>query len=122
MQVLIGADVIAANAVFDQRAGTEHEDRHLIAALPQRFAHGITAHARQHQVQDHQIERGQLTEMGKRSGAVAGDFDIVSLGFEVVLDADRQVVFVLDKQNALHGGVANRFAAASSVRNSGQSS
>ena len=104
MQVEIGAHVEAADAVFDQRAGTEHQDRHGVAFAADRLADGVAAHAGQHQVENDEVDRrGVLLKQCERRRPVADRGHQIALGLKIVLDADGQVLFVFDDQDMVHG-------------------
>ena len=69
------------------------------------LADGVAAHARQHQVQHHQVDlaRRFLQQLHRR-WAVAHGGDAVSFRHQVVLDAGGQMLFVLDDQYVFVGG------------------
>ena len=55
-EILVGAHVEAAGAVFGQRAGGEDQHGRVHVEGPQGLADRVAAHARQHQVENHQVD------------------------------------------------------------------
>ena len=96
-QVVVGADVEAADAVADLAARGEHEDRRPAVALAQRAADLEAVAAREHHVEDDGVvlpHRG----LHERGVAVAGHVDRVALVAQPALDGPRQLRVVLDEQ------------------------
>lgn len=105
MEIDIRAGIEATDPILDERPGGEHDHRDVIPLPAHRLADGIAAHSGEHDVEDNQIKR-RRSGGERRQGrlAVGGGLDPKALGFEVELDADGEVVFVLDDENAAWGG------------------
>ena len=105
--VVVRAEPEAAHLVRLLAPRREDQHRHrqpVVAQLPQ---HAVAVHARQHQVEDDEIgTRG--ARAGEAGRAVGGHVHVVALDLQVVAQTERQVVVVLDDEDAGHatrGGV-----------------
>jgi hypothetical protein len=96
-QVVVGADVEAADAVVQLSARGEHEDRRPAVALAQHAADLEAVAVGQHHVQDDAVvvPHGCLRQ---RAVAVADHVDGVALVAQPTADGPRQLRVVLDEQ------------------------
>ena len=79
--------------------GVKFEASRMLAATPKPSMPG------QHHVEDHEVElarRPGVGEAGEGLGAVARHLDLVAFQLEVELDAEGEVLFVLDDEDARH--------------------
>lgn len=106
MQIDIGASIEAADPVLHQRAGGQHDDWHQAAARAERLADRVATHAGQHQVENDQINLWTvLIEYRQSLTSVGNGRDSEAFGGQVVLDADGEMVLVLDEEDVWHDGV-----------------
>ena len=104
LEIDVRAGIEAADPVLDKRPGGKHDDRDFVSLPADRLADGVAAHAGEHDVEDQQVERRRFGgQCGQRRLAIGGGLDLEALGLEVELDADGEVVFVFDDENARHG-------------------
>ena len=96
-QVVVGADVEAADAVADLSARGEHEDRRPALALAQRAADLEAVAAGEHHVEDDGVVVPHR-RLHQRGVAVADDVDGVALVAQPAPDGTRQLRVVLDEQ------------------------
>jgi hypothetical protein len=94
-QIVVGAGIQAAHAIFDCVSGRQHQD----GCLESAHTHGRqdlqAASARKHHVQDHQVELLRLSQVesflaGMRQG------NLVLFGLQALLQCLTQLRFVLD--------------------------
>ena len=103
MQVDISARIEASNPVFHKRASRQHHNGHITSLRSNRFADGITAHAREHQIQYDQIDgRISLSEMIERGLPIGHRCHLKILGLKIKLDAKRQMFFIINDENSWH--------------------
>ena len=97
-QVVVGADLEAQHPIGFRVAGAHHQDRGLVAVLPQLTANIQTTQAREHQIEHHQGKplplRRPLQQLQGITTVAAG-LHRKPLQFEGIADrfADRFVVF-----------------------------
>ena len=105
LEIHVGAGVEAADPILDERPGGEHHHRHVVAGGTDGLADGVAAHAREHDVEHDEIEprSGRFQPLEGRL-AVTGHADGMPLRLEVELDAEGEVLFVLDDEDLGHGG------------------
>ncbi len=101
--VVIGAQFEAAHAIGLFAARRQHHDRR--AGCPRFLAHGLAheqaVHARQHQIEQHEI--GGRFDQSRHHGRAGGDdFGRVTGVLQVVADQFRDVRMILDDQDAGH--------------------
>ena len=100
-EVIVGAAFEAEHLVALFATRRQHQDRHILvrALAPHRAADRNAIDARQHQVENDQIE-GLGTGADERLLAVGHRLDLEALEAEVELDQLANVRFVFDDQNA----------------------
>ena len=101
--VVVRADLQAHDLVDFAVAGGDHDDRH-IRAQPDVLAHLGAAHARQHQVQQDDVDVIGL-ELRQRGRAVARDADLEPLLLQQERQGFGQGRFVFDDENGGHGWI-----------------
>jgi len=86
--------------------GREHDDGHVVAALPQGLQHLEAVDVGQHDVQDHQVQVPLADRLEGRP-TIGGSDCLVAVQLEVHLQSAEDRVVVLDDQDALaHGCLA----------------
>ena len=100
--VVVGAEVEAAHPVFDRVARRQHQDRNRLFRRPQAAQHLVAVHARQADVQDHQVE---VLLGGGQHGVLAalGDVDGMAFGLEDAGQARSERGVVLDDEQSHRG-------------------
>ena len=102
-QIVVGASLEPLQHVLLPSARGQHQDRHEVPGGAQFGRHGEAVLARQHDVEDHHVERLPLTQRQvERLLAACGDRDLMPLGGQVEADAVGDVLLVLDDQDSAH--------------------
>ena len=68
-EIVVGADFQALDLVLERVHGGQHQDRGVVAFMPQPLAHVIAVHVWQHQVEHDHVE---LAGLGKLDAFGAG--------------------------------------------------
>ena len=104
-EVVVGAKLEADDAVHDLAAGAQHQDRRRHAPLPERAAHVVPVAARQHPVENDEVE-GARGRRRKTGVAVADRRHAVAFGLEAVRQRQHEARLVFDQEHASAGGLA----------------
>ena len=105
MQVDIGTSIEASDPILYKRSRGQHDHWHQAAASAERLADRVATHAGQHQVENDQIDVWTvLVEYRQRLMSVGNGRDNEALGGQIVLDADGEMVLVLDEEDVWHDG------------------
>ena len=101
--VVVGAELQPRYAVGFLAPCREHDDgdRRHGRIVPHRLADEQAIHARQHQIQNHQIGRG-LAKSGEHVRAGGDPLDAVARFLQIVGDERRDVGVVFDHQDVRH--------------------
>ena len=104
-KIIVGARLKSLQHVLGTAAGSEHEHRHELPAAPQ-LGHDVeSVDARQHDVEDDEIERGRIRlEQRERRLSGVHDRNVVMFGDEVEPQAVGEVLLVFHNQKTAHGG------------------
>ena len=99
--VVVGSGLERLGQVVVPRLRGEHQDRRVVAVLPQLGAHLVAVHARQ---QDVEQDRGVVVLPGPPEPVVAvvADVDVEAFGTEPGGDRAGEIDLVLDEQHAHH--------------------
>ena len=97
-QVVVGLQFESADAILVIGAGTEHEHRSKVAAPAQFFEHLEAVLARQHDVEDQQVDAA-LRHAFERARAGQHVFGVVGLVAEVVTQHLAELAFVFGDQD-----------------------
>lgn len=98
-QVIVGAEVEAADAILDAASGGEDEDGAVEAESPQVTAEGEAVEAGEHEIEKDQVGLAVGGE-GEASLAVGGGEDAVAVPGEAVVEHGAHGRFVLDDEDA----------------------
>jgi len=106
LQIDIGSSIEAPDPVLYQRAGRQHHHWHQAAARAERLTDRVATHAGQHEVENDQIDLWiVLVEHRQGLVAVGNGRDSEAFRGQVVLDADGEMVLVLDEEDVWHDDV-----------------
>ena len=100
-EVVVGAAVESVHPIVDGVLGGQDQDGRRESLLAERGENLEAVAARQHEIEDHKIERLVVHEE-KSFLARARDTNLVVLGFEPITKGFRDLLFVLDDQDT-HG-------------------
>ena len=103
--IVVGADLEAADFVFLGAAGGEHEDGEAGAGLAEALADGEAVEFGQHEVENDEIQRGIEATFGGGQ-AVGGDVHLVTGAAEKVHQPGAKDRFVFDNED-VHGAGAS---------------
>lgn len=102
-QVIIRAVLDPSNQILGGILGGEHEDRYEISRSPNALRQLESTHARQHHVENHEVEGFASSIEGPLAGgAVLCNHDHVALGLEVETQPLREVRLVFYDQDPTH--------------------
>ncbi len=103
-EVVVGALLDPPHHVARVVLCGEDQDRHVVPRRAGAPSDLEPAHLRQHQVEDHQVERPvRIRELRDGLAAVVGDHDLVALGLEVEAEPVGDVGVVLHHEDACLG-------------------
>ena len=104
-QIVVRARLESLEHVVGAATGGEHQDRHELSGAPQTGHHAEAIDARQHHVEDHEVEAGGIGgKLGQRRLPGIDDLDVVLLGDQVEAEPLGDVLLVFDDENTAHCG------------------
>ena len=102
-QVVVRTSLESSQHVFRAAARGEHQDRQELLGRTQLRRDGEAVFARQHHVEDHDVEDAPLFQQEiERLLAVCRDDRLMAFGLEIELEAVGDVLLVFDDQDSTH--------------------
>src|SRR5688572_16825141 len=113
--VVVGARIEPQLLLGFLRARGQQDDRGGDACFAQFAAHIESIHLRQHHVEQYEIPLA-VGATRESLGAVRGHMRVVPLAMEILLEAQDDVRFVFDDEDACHGEVSSRMPRTATTR------